>query len=537
MFLGLEKDTSFAIAKTAIETLNSKGNLSTFSFGNTSIAMDKKSAMSNALSLIMRNFKTDETVKKYIDEEEFSIVCERVSDYQISGNYEENQFFAILYMIEDHLVLAYERKDMEANISALFETAKYIDSTTAQDNLTKENPSIEWAINEIVTTLRQKIRIAYGKEVPENLKKRCTIIIGLADNIRDSLNHNDNTSIFGDIQKFCSIAQNIQKSINNNNDYHLTSGETRLLDSKAGGKDMNNDRTPNERALAKRNELAVKAQTARQTELIEKPTNTSLQRVPVEGTTEEPIATSTKFKKYIIGGVAVLVAAATGIMIWVTSKSDKKTTDFIDEEHKKIVEDLHNNWSESGINISEEQTRELYTLINSGVSETMNVDDMEEILASVADSSVTPAINNLLNGESNEVKTINVSSLILEGTEGLTAVKKMESYLNGCIEDPDKIEYYCEQAFIQEACLIGEGETIEGLNLTEDTTNAPSVRLIWARLAQGVNAFAGTLGSDFTVEVNGKTYTQSELNNSNALADIAAAAKAEMGSAEKTFKK
>lgn len=538
IILNLENDKSFVIAKGAIEATNNRGSLSSFTFGNTTITMDKKSAMSNALSLILRNFLADEVVKKYLDENERQTVHDRISTYQSSDTSEENQFFAVLYLIEDHLIIAYERKNMETIISSLLETAEFVGSTTAKDNLIKEKPSIEWAINEIVTTLRQKAHITYGKEIPGNIAKRCTIIMGLADNIRYFIDHENSTGLYEDTQKFCNIAQNIQKSLNKDKDYALTTGEIHLLEKIKVGSTMNNERTVKNED--KRNELAKKAQLAKRTELAKSSMNSSLQRVPVEGTTEEPIK-KVNLKKYIIGGVAVLVAIASAVTIWGVSKTSKKSSYNSDVFNESVTE-LQNNWNEFDAEIPEDKVKDLYTLINGGVSESpMSASEMEDILSNVITAAVVPGVNNILADEENEIKAINVSSLIAEGTEGLDAVKTMEYYLNCCLQaSKDKssngkelLRSVCSNAFDQEAKIIGEGATIDGLNVKEGTTTNPGVRLVWVRLAHAVNAFAGTLGEEFIIKLGDNYYYQSDLNDGKAFESIAAAAKEEMGLTEK----
>lgn len=165
---------------------------------------------------------------------------------------------------------------------------------------------------------------------------------------------------------------------------------------------------------------------------------------------------------------------------------------------------------------------------------TLTIDAADEALLDVLNTAIVPGVNNVLGDESNETYDLDFASLILGNPEGLVAVEHMEDRLNGCLTDSDNLLGYCEQAFVDEALIVAEDASVDGMSAAADTTTPAGVRIVWSRLTLGVNAFAGTLGDDLNAEVEGKTYSQSDLNDGVAINNIATQAKREMGSVDRS---
>ena len=162
---------------------------------------------------------------------------------------------------------------------------------------------------------------------------------------------------------------------------------------------------------------------------------------------------------------------------------------------------LLENWSKNSINVTKEEMIEIMNVLNGEDSTyTLNQADM------VIMNSLSEVCSKALSGE--EASSIDFVSLLSDDIPGIAGLKKMQDCLDGCINDPENQKLYLTNALTLQARILGEGETVDGISFSENTTTNPQVRIIWARLAMGVNLF---MKSDIFVEVNGNIYMADDL--------------------------
>lgn len=210
------------------------------------------------------------------------------------------------------------------------------------------------------------------------------------------------------------------------------------------------------------------------------------------------------------------------------------STPNIEDELKQAKNIVHQNWAENNSELTEDEIGEVIKALNGGVA-AASIEDVDSILVDMLNLSVIPAINNLLVGETNPVAALDFSTLILGDKEGIKAVEDMEDYLNGCLTDPENRESYCSKALNDMAVIIGEEKTLNGMSLADDSKTDPALRLVWSRLALGINGFAGTIDNEVTVTVNGKTYSFYDVAGNLDIGKVAEKAKEDLGSKPKTI--
>lgn len=193
---------------------------------------------------------------------------------------------------------------------------------------------------------------------------------------------------------------------------------------------------------------------------------------------------------------------------------------------------VYSNWSQFTSSYTKDNIKELIKCLN-GIESSMSIDTADDILLDMLNFAITPGINNAIIGSQKyQTHALDFSALFLDGAGGVQAVIDMERYLNGSLTDAANLLTYAQDAFIDEAILIGENGSVGGMNLASGT---PAARLVWSRLAIGVNGVAGTLGDSLVVEINGRIYTQDDLNNASVLEEIATSAKRDLGNSSKTM--
>lgn len=204
----------------------------------------------------------------------------------------------------------------------------------------------------------------------------------------------------------------------------------------------------------------------------------------------------------------------------IPSQQETITNNSSQEKITTVTTTVKENWSQHGEDYSQNEIEEVVKSVN-GQSSTISLETADEVIIDMLNKAIVPSINNILAGENNSTSIINITDLIIGDKPGIEAVKRMEANLNGSITDPANIKKYCESAFLDEAILLCENGTVNGLNVSSGSSTDPILRIIWARLAQGLNVFAGTLGDELYVELDGKVYTQTDINNGPVLAEIA----------------
>ncbi len=204
------------------------------------------------------------------------------------------------------------------------------------------------------------------------------------------------------------------------------------------------------------------------------------------------------------------------------------------EKITRAVDSLYANWQNQGLTYSKEYITEMVKCLNK-MDSSLTISDVDYTIQELLNTAITPGINNAIAGyDAYKTCDVNLSSLIISDKEGLSTVASMEYNLNGALTDSSNLMIYGERAFTQEAQLLELGYTLDGFNPTSNGVN-PALRLIWARLAIAMNGFAGTLGDDLKVEVDGRTYSQAELNNSTVFEELASLAKKDLGETSKNL--
>lgn len=272
----------------------------------------------------------------------------------------------------------------------------------------------------------------------------------------------------------------------------------------------------------------------------------------MSGKTNKKIdATYEKYKKYIIGGVIVIIAAGM-ISLFALSRNsknvnnDNKTTKPGTEQSNtpsmpaptktpttddktvasadtKIVKEedikssaavIYDSWSQITdtytLNDIENVIRALY-----GLNSRFTIDEADEIIQNVIEIATVPRVNNILMGTPYEVKTVDVASLLLNNKSKLLS---MQQILNVALSESD-LETTAAAALKEEVTAY----KYDGLKDLDAAS-----RIIWARIATYLNAIHGTLGEDFYVEYNGKIYSQKDILESSFIEQIVKTAKSEI---------
>lgn len=499
----------------------------------------REKAKKTIIKIVAEKFRKDKRLNGYLSETNRNIIEKELKPLENGENISDNDFYRAVSIVEDKCYFALMHYYLNDMIILVHGMAKKISCTTAHmelanvkrsDSAAKKKSTIRSAINEMLVFVRQRAHInSDNRKVSENMKNRLEILINMTRDISDRLETKDKIDYWilrDDVVDLMEREYKAYKMIEKKIETPL--GEDEKLDKdKKRGKNMENEK--NSKALVP----------------YEQPKPLALQREEVKGTTDKPPVEPEKTKKnhkkiYMwIAGVLVAVTLIGGAYFLGTKTADK------DEDHKPgyeqdVTEDqiaeaataVHANWSNHGIEYTKEEVTEIIKALN-GQPSTMTIDEADDALMTVLNTAIVPGVNNVLNGESNETKELDFSSLIVGTPDGYKAVEKMEDNLNGCLTDPDNLLSYCEAAFVDEALIIGEGDSVDGMSAQEGTTTPAGVRIIWSRLALGTNAFAGTLGDQLSAEVEGKTYLQSDLNDGVAINNIATAAKKELGSIDK----
>lgn len=223
----------------------------------------------------------------------------------------------------------------------------------------------------------------------------------------------------------------------------------------------------------------------------------------------------------------------------ITSRDDREDSSNILEENtideEKIdscAQKIYSNWKELNTEYSKEDIIEIIKCLNGYPSE-ITIDMVDGALLDVLNNAIAPGINNLIIGEDvYKTKKLDFSTLLIDDpSKG--AVVAMEKYLNGSLTDSKNVKIYIIKAFEDEAIIAIENETVSSFDLTTASSGA---RLLWSRLAIGVNGFAGTLEDDLKVTVGNNIYTQEDLNNSDIFETIARNAKKDLGDNPKEIK-
>lgn len=266
---------------------------------------------------------------------------------------------------------------------------------------------------------------------------------------------------------------------------------------------------------------------------------TVLSKIYKMGHLDAPIRKPRFNWKATIAGVLIVVGLGTGF--WALSKNSKNNENKteptvppienteINNDITTITNEVYENWNEVGTRYSKTDIEELIKFLN-GMESTITADIADEMLVSMLNNALVPGINNAIIGsEEYETNDIDFASLLIDDP-AIEAIENMQDNLNGALTDLDNLETYATSAFEDEARIVVEEETVDGFDLT---TSSSASKLIWSRLAIGVNGVAGTLGDELNVEVKGNVYTQEDLNNSDIFEEIAKDAKQELGSNSK----
>lgn len=175
-----------------------------------------------------------------------------------------------------------------------------------------------------------------------------------------------------------------------------------------------------------------------------------------------------------------------------------------DTDISEIAEKLYTNWKALGLNYELSEIEELLRFTY-GLDSNVNINTIDKVAVDVINAATIPAVNNALMGSKTlDTAKLNISGLLPTSMNGYSKVETMENYLNELITDSDNIETYGKIALLEEIKT----------NFTGTQDMDPVVRILWARIAEvGINPIIGTLGKDFSVEINGVSYNQEIANN------------------------
>lgn len=192
---------------------------------------------------------------------------------------------------------------------------------------------------------------------------------------------------------------------------------------------------------------------------------------------------------------------------------------------------VYDNWVKVGCDYTKDDIVELIRCLN-GLESNISIGVADNMIIEMINAATISPVNNIIAGETVQPGyPLVMSELLISDQKGIKALNNMESYINSSISDYENIEKHAEKALKEEIELAIQKETVGGLTLE---TCDPAVRLLWARLAIGLNSITGTLGEEFNITVGYDTYSQSDINNSDIFEQIAKDAKAEFGEMAKT---
>lgn len=194
---------------------------------------------------------------------------------------------------------------------------------------------------------------------------------------------------------------------------------------------------------------------------------------------------------------------------------------------------IYSNWSKFSSQNNEapydkDEIKELIKCLN-GMESKITQAQADEMILDMLNRAFIPAVNNALVGQQHyQTHSLDLVSLLINNQDGKDAAKSMQLYLNGCLTDANNTRIYGERAFTDEALLLSLGQTVDGFNLS---SGDPAVKLLWSRLAIGVNGIVGTACPDLSVIVGNMAYGSKDIDSS-VLENIASQAKQEMGQTE-----
>lgn len=169
-----------------------------------------------------------------------------------------------------------------------------------------------------------------------------------------------------------------------------------------------------------------------------------------------------------------------------------------------IAEKLQANWASIGCEYSIDDVKKMVEF-GHGLDTDLTLDEFDAVIVDVINKASIPAVNNAIVGTKvSDTVSLVLSDLIPADMNGQEKAKKMEEYLNSLITDTSNIELSGNLA------LLDEVKT----NITGTDDMDSIALLVWARLCEvGVNPIVGTLGPDYTIDVNGASYKQTIVNN------------------------
>jgi len=499
----------------------------------------KEKAKEKMFSIIIKKYSTNEMLKTYLSDADKAEIKVTIENYDNIDKLTDSCFYTLLYIINDKGQKAKMNYTYDFLIlPALKETASNLEYTTVNNILKGINITTDMEIKKakIITALEElflETKTAIAKKDKANYKSNETqqkieqtrnMLLGI-------------TLLLNSDENNFEIAKKVDEFLSSNID----------LIRKVETKNMNEE--ANKSNTSGQNTSKIDEQKGQNTSLmVKKPQTYALQKVPVSATTTEPI-TKRNIIPFIVAGAMVVGIAVGAYFLGKTSNNKDNSnipnnntgvTDIIDNdtiqsEIEKDADVILANWSKLQTPYSREEIVELIKCLR-GLESSISIEQADEMLLEMLNIAIYPAVNNaILKEQYYETTELDFSSLLSDNQRGIKAVENMENYLNGCLTDQENITEYATDAFEDQAFIIGEKNTIDGLSIQENTITDPGVRLVWSRLAIGTNAIAGTLGEDFSVEINGKIYTQNDINNTNVLENIAIDAKNDMGVASKSI--
>ena len=487
---------------------------------------DKEKSKSIIIRIILKAFNSNEKIKENLSSEDEQMINGVIQDAILTQDISDNDFYRLVYIIAVKSKLALETRHLNFILDSLKNAAKELSSSTVKNILSDVDHDSEYsvkktkiisAIQELHLEIKTKIVQKVGKEnVTSELKsaldsvnskmQKCVLLMECGEK--------DYKSILDEIKDFLT------------EDFNLLENCTKFKNNSKNGKKST------------------------------KTNCTKLERIPKSGKSDRPIHSK---KKIILIGLAITIGLGSAFLLGRYSKnntnSDKnisyqddidqnQNNDLMNDEDKdsvvsaeKIDElstQIYENWKTLGCEYSREDIVELIKLLN-GMESSISIEAADDMLIDVLNRATVPTVNSIITGAKEESNKVQITDLLLEDKNGITAVSDMESYLNGAIENPFDINEYANGAIEDEVRLLVNDETVEGLDLDSATNADPALRLVWSRLAINANAIFGTLGEDYSYSDGNDTYYLKEINDCNILEEVAKDAMKDMGYTAKTL--
>jgi hypothetical protein len=527
---------------------------------------------------VYNEFNADEVIANSISQDEYLLTQRYENLISSKGTISGADLTCYLYIVKDIADKKIGKSYIDSIIASLKEFAENNNMSTALNvfkginekaSLNEKKKTVVTALQEIALETKRNLIIANGKKVTPSIKPKLEKISNELANAIAALNQVEFNA--SDMYAQCSyddiIAYVDYDTINKNVEALIK--ECNRCMHKYGNNEEPQKPNANAASAVKPDANIVKAK-EKEERVTVKNNGYVLNRTEAKGKTNKPIKPAGKKWKRYVAGALVIVTIATGSYLLgknsnknAANNSDGQTItniandetngnigvenpddlldnensdcniEFTEEELNELAvsraKSIYENWQLVGTSYTEENILELIKVLN-GMDSTMTLDTADEMLVEMINNATVPVFNNIAYNGNESVSEILIADLLIKNQKGISAVQNMEDYLNKIISTNSSI--YAVKALSSEVKMVLLNEADDDIK-AEDIS--PEVKLVWSRLVIGTNALTGFLGDDFVFEVDGKEYTQSEINDWQIFEEMATSAKKEMGLTAKTL--